>query len=131
MAPLDSPGGGSRRSARAAIANVRTYLRFVAAPPPSASRASPGSTRGGRASAGGVGRRHVPGRSIDREDGETDAVSERFGAIKAALERKGTRIEDFDAAIAAHALAEGAVLVTANLDDMVRVPGLAVEDWAQ
>jgi tRNA(fMet)-specific endonuclease VapC len=60
----------------------------------------------------------------------TDAVSERFGFIKAALERKGRRIEDFDAAIAAHALAEGATLITANLADMVRVPGLKVEDWA-
>lgn len=60
----------------------------------------------------------------------TDEVSEAFGAIKAALEKKGQRIEDFDAAIAAHALARGAVLVTANLDDMVRVPGLAVEDWS-
>jgi tRNA(fMet)-specific endonuclease VapC len=61
----------------------------------------------------------------------TDAVSEHFGTVKAALERRGTRIEDFDAAIAAHALAEGAVLVTANLDDMARVPGLKIEDWAQ
>jgi tRNA(fMet)-specific endonuclease VapC len=61
----------------------------------------------------------------------TDAVSEHFGTIKATLERRGTRIEDFDAAIAAHALAEGAVLVTANLDDMARVPGLKIEDWAQ
>lgn len=61
----------------------------------------------------------------------SDAVSEAFGAIKAALEKKGRRIEDFDAAIAAHALARGAVLVTANLDDMVRVPGLSVEDWSQ
>lgn len=60
----------------------------------------------------------------------TDAVSERFGAIKATLERRGQRIEDFDAAIAAHALAEGATLVTANLDDMARVPGLDIEDWA-
>jgi tRNA(fMet)-specific endonuclease VapC len=61
----------------------------------------------------------------------TDAVSEQFGLIKATLERKGHRIEDFDAAIAAHALAEGAILVTANLDDMTRVPGLEVEDWAR
>jgi tRNA(fMet)-specific endonuclease VapC len=61
----------------------------------------------------------------------TDAVSEHFGTIKAILERKGQRIEDFDAAIAAHALAEGAVLVTANLDHMVRVPGLTIEDWAR
>jgi tRNA(fMet)-specific endonuclease VapC len=61
----------------------------------------------------------------------TDAVSQQFGMIKAALERKGRRIEDFDAAIAAHALAEGAILVTANLDDMTRVGDLKIEDWAQ
>jgi len=60
----------------------------------------------------------------------TDAVSEQFGIVKASLERNGVRIEDFDAAIAAHALAEQAVLVTANLDDMVRVPDLIVEDWS-
>ncbi len=59
----------------------------------------------------------------------TDTVSEHFGAIKASLERSGQRIEDFDAAIAAHALADGAILVTANLEHVVRVPGLVVEDW--
>jgi tRNA(fMet)-specific endonuclease VapC len=61
----------------------------------------------------------------------TDAVTDAFGEIKANLERKGTRIEDFDAAIAAHAVAVGAVLVTANVDDMVRVPRLTVEDWSR
>ena len=60
----------------------------------------------------------------------TDEVSECFGRIKAALEKKGRRIEDFDVAIAAHALAAGAVLVTANLDDMARVPGIQIEDWS-
>lgn len=58
-----------------------------------------------------------------------DAVSESFGTIKAALEKKGERIEDFDAAIAAHAHARGAVLVTANIGHMARVQGLVVEDW--
>ena len=61
----------------------------------------------------------------------TDSVSESFGAIKAVLEKRGKRIEDFDAAIAAHALAEDAVLVTANFDQMTRVPGLKVEDWSK
>jgi tRNA(fMet)-specific endonuclease VapC len=60
----------------------------------------------------------------------TDEVSECFGRVKALLEKKGQRIEDFDAAIAAHALATGAVLVTANLDHMARIPGLTVEDWS-
>ena len=61
----------------------------------------------------------------------SDTVSEAFGGIKSGLERKGERIEDFDAAVAAHALAEGCVLVTANLKHMTRVPGLEVEDWSQ
>jgi tRNA(fMet)-specific endonuclease VapC len=60
----------------------------------------------------------------------TDDVSECFGSIKATLEKKGRRIEDFDAAIAAHALARDAVLITANVDDMARVPDLTVEDWS-
>jgi tRNA(fMet)-specific endonuclease VapC len=50
--------------------------------------------------------------------------------IKATLERRGERIDDFDAAIAAHAMAEEAVLVTANLQHMARVPGLTIEDWS-
>jgi len=60
----------------------------------------------------------------------SDEVSECFGRIKATLEKKGQRIEDFDAAIAAHALAIGATLITANLDHMTRIPGLTVEDWS-
>jgi len=61
----------------------------------------------------------------------TDAISRMFGRIKATLERRGTRIDDFDAAIAAHALALDATLVTANLGHMIRVPGLRVEDWSR
>jgi tRNA(fMet)-specific endonuclease VapC len=59
----------------------------------------------------------------------TDAVSHAYGRIKAVLERRVSRIEDFDAAIAAHALALGATLVTSNVEHMARVPGLVVEDW--
>ncbi len=63
--------------------------------------------------------------------GWSDAVSEAFGTIKAALERKGERIEDFDAAVAAHAASLGCILVTANVKHMMRVPGLDIEDWSQ
>jgi tRNA(fMet)-specific endonuclease VapC len=61
----------------------------------------------------------------------TDSVSEHFGKIKAALEQKGQRLEDFDLAIAAHALALGAALVTADREPMARIPGLKVEDWSR
>ncbi len=61
----------------------------------------------------------------------TEAVTDAFGAIKADLEKRGKRIEDFDAAIAAHAHAIGATLVTADVGDMVRIPGLVVEDWSR
>jgi tRNA(fMet)-specific endonuclease VapC len=59
----------------------------------------------------------------------SDDVSHAFGSITATLERKGERIEDFDAAVAAHAVAAGGVLVTANIKHMTRVPGLEIEDW--
>jgi predicted nucleic acid-binding protein len=59
----------------------------------------------------------------------TDAVSARFGTIKAELERRGRPIDDFDVAIAAHAIAFEAVLVTHNLTHFERIPGLRVEDW--
>lgn len=60
----------------------------------------------------------------------SDEVSDTFGRIKAGLERKGARIEDFDAAVAAHALALGSILVTANVKHMTRVTGLKIEDWS-
>ena len=60
----------------------------------------------------------------------TAEVSIAFGQTKAALEKRGGRIEDFDVAIAAHALAEGAVLVTMGRRHMPRVPGLTVKDWS-
>jgi tRNA(fMet)-specific endonuclease VapC len=59
----------------------------------------------------------------------TDEVSVAFGAIKAALERRGERIEDFDAAVAAHAQSASAILVTANIKHMARVPDVTIEDW--
>ncbi len=58
-----------------------------------------------------------------------DEVSRAFGTIKADLDRRGVRIEDFDAAIAAHAVALEGTLVTENLGHMGRVHGLRLENW--
>jgi tRNA(fMet)-specific endonuclease VapC len=59
----------------------------------------------------------------------TDEVSERFASVKASLEHKGERLDDFDVAIAAHALARDAVLVSRNRNHMQRIPGLRCEEW--
>jgi len=59
----------------------------------------------------------------------TDEVSRAFGRAKANLERRGIRIEDFDVAVAAHALALGATLVTDDIKHMKRVSGLTIENW--
>ena len=68
--------------------------------------------------------------TIDRVEW-TDGVSRAFGEIKAWLERKGRSIEDFDVAIAAHALAHDATLVTANVKHVTGIPKLLVEDWSR
>ena len=60
----------------------------------------------------------------------SDEVSRRFGEIKAGLERRGERVDDFDVAIAAHALAADAVVVTRNVRHFARIHELRVEDWA-
>ena len=59
----------------------------------------------------------------------TDEVSAAFGTIKADLEKRGTRLEDFDIAIAAHAAALDAILITGDRSHMTRIKNLDVEDW--
>jgi tRNA(fMet)-specific endonuclease VapC len=53
----------------------------------------------------------------------------RFGALKAQLERTGTRLADLDLQIASIALEKDAPLVTHNRQHFERVPGLGLEDW--
>ena len=52
-----------------------------------------------------------------------------YGAIRNALESAGKPISHNDLLIAAHARALGATLVTNNVREFRRVPGLAVENW--
>ena len=54
---------------------------------------------------------------------------DRYGLIRNALEMAGTPIGGNDLLIAAHALAVGAVIVTANTSEFRRVKGLKVENW--
>ncbi len=49
--------------------------------------------------------------------------------IKVALRQAGTPIGPNDTAIAGHAIAVGAILVTNNTREFERVPGLKLEDW--
>ncbi len=53
-----------------------------------------------------------------------------YAHIRSTLEAKGQPIGPNDTLIAAHALALGATLVTADAE-FARVPGLSVENWLQ
>jgi len=52
-----------------------------------------------------------------------------YGRIRAALERKGAVIGPLDLLIAAQAVARDLVLVSDNLREFRRVPGLHCENW--
>jgi tRNA(fMet)-specific endonuclease VapC len=58
-----------------------------------------------------------------------DAATERYGTLRALLEARGSPIGPLDTLIAAHALSLGWGLVTHNVREFRRVPGLPVEDW--
>ena len=59
----------------------------------------------------------------------TGEASQNFGKIKAALERSGQLIDDFDIAIAAIAKAHICGVITANLGHFKRIDDLEVEGW--
>ena len=54
-----------------------------------------------------------------------------FGQIRAALYRMGLPIGPYDMMIAGQARALGLTLVTNNVKEFERVPGLLLEDWSQ
>ncbi|NMG10692.1 type II toxin-antitoxin system VapC family toxin [Brasilonema sp. UFV-L1] len=55
-------------------------------------------------------------------------IIERACAIHVELKRRGTHLEDADILIAATAITRGLILVS-NDSDMVRVPGISLENW--
>jgi tRNA(fMet)-specific endonuclease VapC len=58
---------------------------------------------------------------------EEDAMT--AGELRATLEAAGTPIGPYDLLITAQALRSDATLVTANVSELARVPGLQWQDW--
>jgi len=56
-------------------------------------------------------------------------AARHYGAIRAALEKRGQPIGVNDLHIAGHARSEGLVLVTNNVSEFTRVPALEVQNW--
>jgi tRNA(fMet)-specific endonuclease VapC len=52
-----------------------------------------------------------------------------YGQLRAELERAGTPCGPHDMQIGAHARSEGLILVTNNMREFTRMPGLRVENW--
>ena len=59
----------------------------------------------------------------------TRPIAKRAADLRSDLAAAGTPIGPYDLLIAATALEHGATLVTNNVREFVRVPGLLVEDW--
>jgi len=58
-----------------------------------------------------------------------DHAAEHSGQLRAELAKAGTPIGPYDQLIGGHARALGLILVTNNLREFQRIPGLRVEDW--
>lgn len=53
-----------------------------------------------------------------------------YGKLRTTLEKKGQPIGSMDLLIAAHAISLDVRLITHNVKEFGRVPGLRIEDWA-
>ena len=57
------------------------------------------------------------------------AAASAYGEIRTYLQKRGTPIEPLDMLIVGRARAEGLILVTNNIREFERVPGLELENW--
>ena len=58
-----------------------------------------------------------------------EQAAEKYGVIRAALEKRGKPISERDTQIASIALANNLCLVTHNKKEFSRIPKLQIEDW--
>jgi tRNA(fMet)-specific endonuclease VapC len=54
-----------------------------------------------------------------------------YGIIRAELEKSGTQIGPLDTLIASHAKSLDVILVTNNVKEFDRIPGLKIENWVK
>jgi tRNA(fMet)-specific endonuclease VapC len=59
-----------------------------------------------------------------------EPAASAYGEIRAALEAQGSPIGPLDTLIAAQAVSQDVILVTNNVREFSRVPGLRIENWA-
>jgi tRNA(fMet)-specific endonuclease VapC len=58
-----------------------------------------------------------------------EKAAAHYGQVRAELERVGTPCGPHDMQIGAHARSEGLIVVTNNMREFSRMPGLRVENW--
>jgi tRNA(fMet)-specific endonuclease VapC len=58
-----------------------------------------------------------------------ERAAAHYGQVRAELERAGTPCGPHDMQIGGHARSEGLIVVTNNMREFVRMPGLRVENW--
>ncbi|VAW67834.1 VapC toxin protein [hydrothermal vent metagenome] len=56
-------------------------------------------------------------------------AADHFGQLRAELYKQGKPIGPYDMMIAGHARSSGLILVTNNMKEFDRVPGLRLENW--
>ena len=61
----------------------------------------------------------------------TNQDAEAFGTIREYLRKKGTPIGPYDLQIAAQCISRDFTLVTHNVKEFSRIPGLQIENWTE
>ncbi|GET38678.1 type II toxin-antitoxin system tRNA(fMet)-specific endonuclease VapC [Microseira wollei] len=59
-----------------------------------------------------------------------ERATQTYGQIRSELERRGIAIGSMDMLIASQAISLGLILVTNNVRELSRIPGLILENWA-
>ena len=70
-------------------------------------------------------------RRVIRSEIVRDEAAAHAADIKTSLKRAGTPIGAHDTLIAGHARSRGLLLLTGNLGEFQRVPGLRCQDWTE